>query len=77
MTWASVALLLLQITSQIVNYLNSKKLLDAGADAEIAKASAAILAKTKFARETRERIDALPRDSVDVLLDELAKYKPE
>lgn len=76
MSWASIALLLLQIANQIVTYLNSRKLMDAGADAEIAKASAAILSKTEYARQTRERIDALPRDTVDVLLGDLTDFKP-
>lgn len=73
MTWASIALLLLQIANKIVSYLQEQKLMDAGKDAEIARVSAAILAKTEFAKQTRERILDMSRPDLDVLLDQLGK----
>lgn len=73
MSWGSIVLLLLQIAKAVFDYANNKKLIDAGADQEIAKSSAAILAKTEFAKKTRELVHDLPGSDLDVLLDDLAK----
>lgn len=73
MTWASIALLLLQIANKIVSYLQEQKLMDAGKDAEIARVSAAILAKTEFAKKTREKVGDMLGTDLDVLLDQLGK----
>lgn len=74
--WGQIVLVLLQVAKLILDHANNNKLIEAGADREIAKSSAAILAKTKFAKETMEKINALPRDSVDDLLSRLAENKP-
>jgi len=72
-TWASIALLLLQIADKLLDFTRQKQSMDAGADRQIAQTSAAILAKTEFAKQTKEKIDALRGSDLDVLLTELAK----
>lgn len=73
MSWLSLALLLLKIADKILGIVQESKLIDAGADKEIAKASAAILSKTSFAKQTKEKIDGMSRSDLDVLLNDLAK----
>lgn len=75
MTWLSIALTLMKMAAGIVDYLKSKQLLDAGSDREVAKASLAILKKTEFVKQTKEKIDGMSGADLDVLLDELASDK--
>lgn len=64
-TWAEIVLLVLKIADAIMNQVNQQALLQSGADAEIAKVSAAILAKTKAGKAMMEKVNALSEADVD------------
>ena len=64
-TWASLILTLLKVINSVMNYVNFEAAAQAGADAEIAKISASILAKTKRGKEILERVNALSDNDVD------------
>ena len=67
-TWPEIILLLLKLVNAIMGEVHDAKAFQAGTDAEIAKVSAAILAKTKAAKDIREKINALTKDAVDAQL---------
>lgn len=71
MSWVSVLLALLQIADRLLDIARAKQLIDAGKDAEIAKASASILAKTAAAKAVLKDVMALREDEVDKALREL------
>ena len=64
-TWAEIALLVLKIADAIMGQINDQRQFKAGTDAEIAKVSAAILAKTQAGKAIMEKIDAMSDDDVD------------
>lgn len=64
-TWASIILTALKVIYAIMGAVNQDKWMQAGADAEIAKISAAILAKTQAGKLILERINALSDKEVD------------
>lgn len=68
LTYAKIALLLLQAADGLINLWRSKQQYDAGVDAEIAKASAAILVKTKVAQEQLQLVTGLTDAQVDEML---------
>jgi hypothetical protein len=68
MTWVSLLITLLKLANNIMSYIEREKLMKAGADAEIAKISAAILKKTKTGKEIWEKVDAMGSDEVDAAL---------
>ena len=70
-TWPEIILLLLKLVNAIMSEVHDAKAFQAGTDAEIAKISAAILAKTKAAKDIREKINALTKDAVDAQLADL------
>lgn len=70
-TWAEIAILILKIADAIINALNQDKLTKAGSDAEIAKISAAILAKTEAGKVIFEKVRAMDETAVDVGLHDL------
>ena len=67
-TWAEIVLLFLKLANAIMGAVNDQKQFQAGTDAEIAKTSAAILAKTKAAKDIRDQVNALTKDAVDAQL---------
>lgn len=72
-TYASLILAVLKVINSFMNYVNSKELMQAGADAEIAKVSAAILRKTQAGKAIMEKVDAMSDTDVDNALRDLAK----
>lgn len=72
-TWAEIILLLLRITNAIVSAIDRQKWMKAGADAEIAKISASILAKTTYGKEIFAKVNAYDEATVD---SELRKLEP-
>jgi hypothetical protein len=67
-TWAEIVLLILKIADAIMNQVGNQKQFQAGADAEIAKISAAILAKTQAGKAIMEKVNALSDADVDAQL---------
>jgi hypothetical protein len=67
-TWPEIILLLLKIVNAIMGEVGNQRQFQAGADAEIAKISAAILRKTAAGKEIMEKVDALSDDDVDAAL---------
>lgn len=72
-TWASIVLAILQAVNAIMDFVNTEKAQQAGVDAEIAKVSAAILAKTKAGKAIMEKVNAISDTDVDAALRDLAK----
>jgi len=72
-TWAEIALLVLKIADAIMGQINNQKQFQAGTDAEIAKVSAAILAKTMAGKAIMEKVDSMNEADVDA---ELRKLEP-
>ena len=64
-TWASIILAALKLINEIMGAVNREKWMQAGADAEIAKISAAILQKTVAGKKMMERVNALSDAEVD------------
>jgi hypothetical protein len=64
-TWASLILVVLKVVNNAMNYINFAKAEQAGRDAEIAKISGSILAKTQAGKAIMERVNALTDDDVD------------
>lgn len=71
LTWGQIIILLLRAANAIMGAVNREKWMQAGMDAEIAKASAAILAKTEYARKLREKINAMDDAAIDGALRDL------
>jgi hypothetical protein len=67
-TYIGLALALLKFVNGLMDYFGREEALKAGADAEIAKISAAILRKTTAGKAIMERIDALSDADVDAEL---------
>lgn len=65
MSWISLILTILKVVNNLMDYVNREKLMKAGADAEIAKVSAAILKKTEAGKKIWEKIDAMDEDAID------------
>lgn len=70
-TWASIILAALQAINAIMSFVNTAKAEQAGVDAEIAKVSAAILAKTKAGKAIMEKVNALSESDVNAGLIDL------
>ena len=64
-TIADIVLLVLKIANAIMTEVGDQRQFKAGTDAEIAKVSAAILAKTQAGKAIMEKIDAMSDDDVD------------
>ena len=71
MSWLAIAKLLLQLTNNIMDWVQEKQLLDAGEDKAIAKASLAVLAKTQAGRDYLAKLQAMTDKQVDDVLAEL------
>jgi hypothetical protein len=59
---------LLKLVNLLVDVAQQNKWMKAGADAEIAKTSAAILAKTAAGKAIMEKVNALSDSDVDIAL---------
>lgn len=70
-TYASLILAILKVINSFMDYVNRKDLMQAGADAEIAKTSASILRKTQAGKAIMEKVDAMSDADVDAGLREL------
>jgi len=64
-TWGEIVLLFLKLANAIMGSVNQDKWMRAGADAEIAKISAAILAKTTAGKVIMEKVNAMSEAEVD------------
>lgn len=67
-TWSTVILFALKILYGIMGAVNREKWMQAGADAEIAKAALAILNRTEAGKKIMERVNAMPDADVDAAL---------
>jgi hypothetical protein len=70
-TWGSIILAALKFINAIMGAVNREKWMQAGADAEIAKISAAILQKTEAGKKIMERVNAMSDAEVDAGLRDL------
>jgi hypothetical protein len=70
-TWGSIILAALKLINAIMGAVNREKWMQAGADAEIAKISAAILQKTEAGKKIMERVNAMSPEEVDAGLRDL------
>jgi hypothetical protein len=68
LTWAEIILLILKIADAIMGRVNQDEWIKAGADAEIAKISAAILKKTAAGKAMMEKVNAMSAADVDAAL---------
>ena len=64
-TWPSILLAVLKLINEIMGAVNRDKWMQAGADAEIAKISASILAKTQAGKAIFEKVRATDEKAVD------------
>ncbi len=64
-TWPEIVLLVLKLANAIMSAAQDAKSFQAGTDAEIAKVSAAILAKTQAGKAMMEKINAMSDAEVD------------
>lgn len=71
MTYASIILALLQAISALITWAREKKLIDQGADRAIAETTAAILVKTKYAKDVMIKITSLDEKQTDDVLKQL------
>lgn len=71
LTYAKLALILLQVANKLLNAWHDAQQFDAGVDAEIAHTSASILAKTKVGKETMQQVMGLTDAQVDEALKQL------
>jgi len=69
--WAKIGLIILQIADKVLDIARSKQQMDAGAEREIARASASVLAKTSVAKEIWAEVQAKSEAEVDKGLKEL------
>ena len=67
-TWAEIVLLALKVVNAIMGEVGNQRQFKAGADAEIAKISASILAKTAAGKAIMEKVNALSDDDVNAQL---------
>lgn len=69
--WIKLIVLVLGIIDKWVDDARAKGLIQQGRDEEIARATASILAKTRWANDLRQRNEKLTSDEVDAALREL------
>lgn len=69
----SLAVAFLKLASVFVGWLQERQAMQAGQDAEIARASVAILLQTQAAKQIMQEITAMSEADVDKLLKDLEK----
>ena len=67
-TWPSIILAVLKLINEIMSAVNRDKWMQAGADAEIAKITASILAKTQAGKIIMDKVNAMSDADVDAAL---------
>lgn len=67
-TIVSIILALLKLAAILMNFARDRQMIQAGADAEIAKASAAVLLMTESAKQTLQEVTSLDEEQVDKAL---------
>jgi hypothetical protein len=72
-SWIEIGLLLLRLASSLLDYARARQQFTAGQDAEAARASAAILARTQAGKQIMEKLDAMSEGDLGRLLSELAE----
>jgi len=70
-TIASIILALLKIASALLSFARDRQMMQAGADAEIAKASASVLLMTQSAKDVMAQVTGMTEEEVDKALKEL------
>lgn len=68
LTYAGLALALLKFVNNLMNFVSREEAMKAGADAEIARTTQAILAKTTAGKKILERVNGLSDPDVDAEL---------
>lgn len=71
MTWVSLALALLKFVNSIMSWTRERELISKGQDIEIARQTAAILSKTEYAKDVRQKIASMDDKAVDDALRDL------
>lgn len=69
--WGGLALAVLKLVLYFLDKAETNKQITIGQDLEIARAASAVLAKTRFAKQAMEEINAMSGDQVDDLLHRL------
>lgn len=70
-TWAKIALMVLQIAEYIIGYLQKKGYVEEGYNKAVAEANARMLKDNQHAKEIMQRVNNLDSDATDKLLREL------
>ena len=73
MPWLSILTALLSIVKNLFGWLHDKQLLDAGAEAQIAKETLAIFEMTETGKRLLAKIEAMPDEELNELLKELGE----
>jgi hypothetical protein len=71
--WVKIILGLISLAENIFEWAKKQEYIQQGRDEEIARASAAILAKTEYAKNVRTKLEAMDDRGID---DVLAKLDP-
>jgi hypothetical protein len=71
LTWAKLALVLLQVVNKIIGTLQQDKYINIGYDRAIAEQAALILKRNTYANQAMEAINALDANATDKLLQQL------
>lgn len=71
LTWAKIALLLLQLADKLFDWLQAQKYRDEGFQKAMAEHAAAILRKSEYAKEVMARVSNLDAAATDKLLRDL------
>lgn len=71
MDFIGLVLAILKLVNFIMDYVNREQLKQDGRDEEIARQTAAILAKTEYARNVREKISTLDDEALNTALRDL------
>lgn len=70
-TWVKIVLLVLQLADKLFDFAKAQGYIQQGRDEEIARQTAAILAKTEYARGLRDKIAKMDEKAVDDALRDL------
>lgn len=69
--WVKIVLLVLRFAEALFDFAKAQGYIQQGRDEEIARQTAAILAKTEYAREIRAKIASMDEATVDAALRDL------
>lgn len=71
LTWVQLALAVLKVVNNIMALVNREQAVREGYDRAVAEAAAAILAKTEYAKDVREKIASMDDAAIDAALRDL------